>query len=287
MGMTIRGASRAALATMCVAGALFASGCKEAQDIREELGWSQQREAPPPPPVVTLDDRWVPADAAVADVTQAQWSSRWWQWAANFDGKPPYQDRDGSRCAVNQDGPVWFLAGTDGSFDAVRSCTIPADKHLFLPLITWFVAAGDPGETEALSCTQKQQRAANFADHVYTGLVLLDSRPIGQYQRMRAAGGTCFTLTSQHPAVATDGYWLMLKPLPPGQHTLAIAAAYREGPRQTMQNFQYTLEVQDGAVASSADAGAVAQEDGPGAQEPGAGSFDDAADLADGVEAAE
>jgi len=280
MGMKFRAAKRAALATMCVAGALAATGCKEAQDIREELGWSQQREAPPPAPVVTLDDRWVPADGVVADVAQGQWSSRWWQWAANFDGKPPYQDRDGTRCAMHQDGPVWFLAGTDGSFDAVRSCTIPADRHVFVPLITWFVAAGDAGETEALSCTQKQQRAANFADHVYTGLVLLDGRPIGQFQRMRAAGETCFTLTSDHPAVATDGYWLMLKPLPPGQHTLAVAAAYREGPRQSMQNFQYSLAVQDAAQAPAADAAAVAQE-------AGTGSFDDAADLADGVEAAE
>lgn len=280
MGMKFRAASRAALATMCVAGALAATGCKEVQDAREELGWSQQREAPPPAPVVSLDDRWVPADGVVADVAQTQWSSRWWQWAANFDGKPPYEDRDGSRCAMHQDGPVWFLAGTDGSFDAVRTCTIPADRHLFVPLITWFVAAGDPGETQALSCTQKQQRAANFADHVYTGLVLLDGRPIGQFQRMRAAGETCFTLTSSHPAVATDGYWLMLKPLPPGQHTLAVAAAYREGPRQSMQNFQYTLEVQDGAQALAPDAAVVAQE-------AGAGSFDDAADLAETVDTAQ
>ena len=281
MGMTIRAIPRAALAAMCVAGALSATGCKEAQDIREELGWSKQADAPPPAPAVSLEDRWVPADGVIADVAQTQWSSRWWQWAAGFDGKPPYQDRDGSRCAMHQDGPVWFLAGTDGSFDAMRTCSIPADRHVFVPLITWFVAGANPGETvgdegKPLSCTQKQERAANFADHVYTGLVLLDGRPIGQFQRMRAAGETCFTLTSDHPDVATDGYWLMLKPLPPGQHTLAIAAAYREGHRQSMQNFQYTLEIQDGT--QSPGAAAVAEEGG-------AGSFDDAADLAEGVEA--
>jgi len=280
MGMTIRVATRAALATMCVAGALVATGCKEAQDIREELGWSEQREAPAPAPVVTLDDRWLPADVVVADAAQTQWSSRWWQWAASFDGKAPYEDRDGSRCALHQDGPVWFLAGTDGSFDAVRSCAIPADRHLFIPLITWAVAAGEAGETEPLTCTQKQQRAANLADHVYTGLVLLDGRPIGQYQRMRAAGETCFVLKSDDPAVATDGYWLMLKPLPPGQHTLAIAAAYREGPRQSMQNVQYTLEVQGAQGVQAPDAAVVAQEGG-------AGGFDDAADLAETADTAQ
>ncbi|MDR0181591.1 hypothetical protein [Lysobacter arvi] len=274
-----RGAAvRVAVASMCIAGALVATGCKEAQDIREEMGWSQQREAPPPPPPVNLDDRWIPADTAVAETTQAQWASRWWLWAGRFDGKAPYQDRDGARCALHQDGPVWFLAGTDGSFDAVRNCTIPADRHLFVPLIAWSVAGGEPGETQALSCTQKQQRAANLADHVYTGLVLLDGRPIGQYQRMRAAGG-CFAVASGDAAVATDGYWLMLKPLPPGQHTLAIAAAYREGPRQVLQNFQYTLEVQGAGSPDAAEASADAPESD-------AGGFDDAADLADGVDAA-
>lgn len=275
MGMRIRAASRAALATMCAMGALLAAGCKEAQDIREELGWSKQPDAPPPAPVVSLEDRWVPADAAVADASQATWATRWWQWTGRFDGQPPYADRDGSRCAQHQDGPVWFLAGTDGTFDAVRTCAIPADRHVFVPLIAWAVA--DAGSGSAAPCTQKQQRAANFVEHVFTGLVLLDGRPVGQYQRMRVAGGECFTVTTGEAAVATDGYWLMLKPLPPGQHTLAIAAGYREGPRQSLQNFQYTLEVQG---VDAPDADAVAQEDGEG-------GFDDAADLADEVEAVE
>jgi len=278
MGLTIRIATRAALATMCVAGALLASGCKEVQDIREELGWSKQPDAPPPAPVVSLEDRWVPADGLVADVAQGQWSSRWWQWAASFEGKAPYQDRDGSRCAMHQDGPVWFLAGTDGSFDAVRSCTIPADRHLFVPLINWTIGDNQDAGVAPLSCAEKQGRAATFADHVYTGLVLLDGRPIGEFTRMRAASATCFSPRPNGPTVATDGYWLMLKPLPPGQHTLAIAAAYRDGPRQSMQNIQYTLEVQGGAQVP--DPAAVALEGG-------AGSFDDAADLAGDVDVAQ
>jgi len=224
----------------------------------------------------TADAMLLPPDGQVDGETFGALTSRWWQWSEHMP-VAPFLDPDGRLCELGQEGPVWFLAGTDGSFDAMRTCTIPADRHLFVPLITRAVGAGEPGETEALSCTQKQQRAANFVDHVYTGLVLLDGRPIGQYQRMRAAGESCFTLTSNDPAVATDGYWLMLKPLPPGQHTLAIAAAYREGPRQMMQNFQYTLEVQ--GAEQAADAAAVAEEGGAG--------FDDAADLADGVEAAD
>ncbi|HEY0506027.1 MAG TPA: hypothetical protein VGD42_21290 [Lysobacter sp.] len=239
---------RAALAAPCLLGLLLAGGCKEVQDIREELGWARQREAPPPPPVVTLADRWVPADTDVDALRQTQWTARWWQWAARFgaDTGAPYRDPDGRHCALNQEeGAVWFLAGTDGRSDAVRTCTVPAGKHLFVPLINW--VEDDAGR----SCGDKQAAVARLADHVNTGLVLLDGRPIGQLERMRVAAGTCFSMSDQSPGAATDGYWLMLKPLPPGKHQLAIAAAYREETRQSMQNFRYELDVQAEAIADA------------------------------------
>lgn len=254
MGMTHpRHAGRTAIASVCLLALSLASGCKEVQDIREEMGWAKQREAPPPPPVVTLEDRWVPSDGVVGNLNQAQWSARWWQWVGRFgaDTGAPYADRDGRNCALHQeDGPVWFLAGTDGRFDAVRTCTVPADRHLFVPMINWVIQQGRAGE--ALSCDEKQAAAAQLADHVGTGLVLLDGRPIGQMARMRVAAGGCFAMSDGDVPATTDGYWLMLKPLPPGKHQLAITALWREGPRQTMQNFRYELDVQAPTAADAA-----------------------------------
>ncbi|MFC3551740.1 hypothetical protein ACFOLC_12045 [Lysobacter cavernae] len=229
----------------CVLLSSLASGCKEVQDIREELGWAKPAEAKPIPVVASLETHWVPAEAAVADVGQAQWSARWWQWAGRFPGvnELPYRDPDGRRCAQYQEeGPVWFLAGTDGAFDAVRSCRIPANKHLFVPLINWMASRGLQGAP--MSCAEKQAQASRQADHVVSGLVLLDGRPVGELQRMRVASGTCFDGAPGEGAAASDGYWLMLKPLPPGKHQLAIAAAFRDGPRQMLQNFRYELEVE-------------------------------------------
>ncbi|MDI9240240.1 hypothetical protein QLQ15_15120 [Lysobacter sp. LF1] len=250
---------RAALAATCLTGLLLASGCKEAKDISEEMGWSRQREAPPPPPVVTLDDRWVPSDGIVGDLNQAQWTARWWQWVGRFgaDTGVPYADRDGSLCTLHQEGPVWFLAGTDGRFDAVRTCTVPADKHLFVPLINWVMGQG--GDT--VSCDEKRAAAARLADNVGTGLVLLDGRPIGKLERMRVAAGGCFAMSDEVFSATTDGYWLMLKPLPPGKHQLAISAAWRDGPRQMMQNFRYELDVlAEGAQPADDTAAALDQD---------------------------
>ncbi|HJW46850.1 MAG TPA: hypothetical protein VJ484_10235 [Lysobacter sp.] len=251
---------RTALATACFCLALLTAGCGEIKDIGEEMGWIEAPATPSSATFVTpsLDAHWLPADTTVADVSQAQWSARWWQWAARFPNvnELPYRDPDGRRCAqFQEDGPVWFLAGTDGNFDAVRSCTIPAGKHLFVPLINWVVARGL--QEIPISCEEKAAQAAQMADHVTSALVLLDGRPLGELKRMRVASGGCFDSFSGSPPGATDGYWLMLKPLPPGKHQLAIAASYRDGPRQMLQNFRYELEVEGEAGGADATAGAV------------------------------
>ncbi|WP_153018908.1 hypothetical protein [Lysobacter capsici] len=81
----------------------------------------------------------VAVGTAVGGLSPAEWTVRWWRWAHSFDdGARPYQDPDGSRCALGQDedGPVWFLAGTDGRSEVRRRCQIPAGKHLLVPVIT-------------------------------------------------------------------------------------------------------------------------------------------------------
>lgn len=238
-----RGAMTAA--TLCLA--LLVSGCGEIQDIQEELGLVEAPATPPPPAPTTppAESHWLPADTAIDGVSQAQWSVRWWQWAARFPSvnELPYRDPDGRRCAEHQgEGPVWFLAGTDGNFDALRNCRIPAGKHLFVPLITLRVTRGL--QELPLSCEEKQAEAARFAEHVLTGMALLDGRPVGELKRMRVTSDACFDAFSGEPPGASDGYWLMLKPLPPGKHQLAISAAYRDGPKQFLQNFRYELEVE-------------------------------------------
>ena len=75
-----------------------------------------------------------PPDAKMYGKTYSQWADSWWQWV---DGIPksasPLIDPTGADCAEGQSGPVWFLAGSPtGSYE--RSCTIPKNKALFLPV---------------------------------------------------------------------------------------------------------------------------------------------------------
>ena len=244
MGLTLehkrRNPGRLALAAGLLV-SLTVTGCGQIRDIGEEMGWvDPPQQAAPPPAVPSLEKHWVPADAAVAGTPQSKWAQRWWQWAGRFpnNNELPYRDPDGRRCAQFQekDSAVWFLAGTDGNFEAARSCRIPANRHLFVPLINWFASEAD--------CARNTGEAKRFGDHVLTGLVILDGRPIGDFRRMRVASGACFAAFNGRPAGATDGYWLMLSPLPPGQHVLAITAAYHDGGKRMLQNFQYKLDVE-------------------------------------------
>src|ERR1051325_2671947 len=64
-----------------------------------------------------------------------QWSARWWSWAYSIPlSMNPIFDTTGIDCALNQSGPVWFLAGTNG-FSATRNCVVPAGKMIFFPII--------------------------------------------------------------------------------------------------------------------------------------------------------
>ena len=58
-----------------------------------------------------------PIDSEIITVkTYADLGSEWWQWAVQAPATDnPLLDEDGSNCRVGQQGPVWFLAGTQGS----------------------------------------------------------------------------------------------------------------------------------------------------------------------------
>ena len=48
-------------------------------------------------------------------VSDADWTAKWWQWVLSLPVEiNPVKDLTGKNCATNQNGPVWFLAGTVG-----------------------------------------------------------------------------------------------------------------------------------------------------------------------------
>ena len=73
-----------------------------------------------------------PIDSRPYNLTYGEWSAEWWIWALSIpEENNPITDQTGENCDINQQGPVWFLAGTLGG-SVTRECDIPPDKAILL-----------------------------------------------------------------------------------------------------------------------------------------------------------
>lgn len=159
---------------------------------------------------------------------------------------------------MGQEGPVWFLAGTNGRFRPRRECEIPEGKYLLVPVINMVYWQRSPVELRA-PCAELQASAAVNNDRLRSAVALLDDRPVGDVRLLRVRSEGCFRMDPNDPDSplgAADGYWLMIKPLPVGRHTLMVGANYGE-PGQAYgdmnQNFEYVLHVGGRNTLSNAD----------------------------------
>lgn len=154
----------------------------------------------------------------VAGASQLEWSQRWWQWAFSFErARSPVADQTGQFCASRQSGPVWFLAGTYGTHRTERTCHVPAGKVLFFPLINYVTFQGSPRRT----CQALIRDAAELTDDPSALVLEIDGRRMEGLQLHRLAGQDCFSLVPGEPAdAATNGYYVALKPLARGTHSL-------------------------------------------------------------------
>ncbi len=163
----------------------------------------------------------------------------WWAWAGQFpfEGNPITEDGPVD-CTRGQAGKIWFLAGNFGGAageanPAIRSCTIPSGRALFIPLANSLFWAPEDGTTVADVRKRSNDAIAPISELslVVDGVALPDpfayraqSPPQGftlPCGPLLADFGFDCALGPRHPAVA-DGYWVLLPPLHQGVHTIVI-----------------------------------------------------------------
>ncbi|MBB1059541.1 hypothetical protein [Marilutibacter spongiae] len=209
-----------------------------------------------------IDPRVLAPDASVEGTDFGELTEHWWRWAESLP-VAPYQDPDGRLCDLGQAGPVWFLAGTDGSFTARRECTIPADRHLLLPVIN-MLHSNPPRAPKGYvrrRCSELQAAAAVNNDGLNSAVVLIDGEPVRDVARYRVRSHGCFDMDEDREGAngagdagkrpgrlaAADGYWLLIRPLAPGRHTIVVGANYGVDADRSygnmVQNFEYVLDV--------------------------------------------
>jgi hypothetical protein len=191
------------------------------------------------------DEEIVPVNTNAYGNTYGEWSAEWWQWALSIPlAHSPIADTTGADCTQKQSGPVFYLAGTGGPPAVTRKCTVPAGKALFFPILNalWGASVGDCAPTNSgVACNLADLRklAAGSMDSV-TLKAVIDGESVENLRQQRVQSPA---LTITYPADnsagvpagsytpnVSDGYWLLLPPLPAGKHTIYFKGVITGGP---------------------------------------------------------
>jgi hypothetical protein len=75
-----------------------------------------------------------PVNGTYHNLTYADWSAKWWQWAGEISTDNHPLMNSTVDCKFQQEGPVWFLGGAWGKATVERTCTIPFGDLVFFPV---------------------------------------------------------------------------------------------------------------------------------------------------------
>ncbi len=185
----------------------------------------------------------LPPQSCAHGQSYGAWSDAWWAWALSIPADTnPMLDPTGELGAIGQSGSVWFLAGVGFGLGPVveRSLTIPAGKALFFPLVNYvWVNTPQFGDPEWSPEQEAAARAtiAGFIDTASDLTCQVDGRPLkdllayrcmtppGEAEMIALPEGNMWGIPADtYGPMVTDGYYLMLAPLPPGGHTIHFTA---------------------------------------------------------------
>jgi uncharacterized protein YecT (DUF1311 family) len=164
----------------------------------------------------------------IAGEPLSRWIQRYWQWSRSFPkGETPTDDSTGERCTAKQSGPVFFLTGSSKSGTVSRTCVVPKDSYILIPLINVLtqVTPGKLADCEALMRPVKQVNASVTNLYFTLNGIMLQT-PVNY----RGASG-CFELHDVSQDIgglaSGAGYWVVLKPLDVGNHELRLGGTFR------------------------------------------------------------
>ena len=196
----------------------------------------------------------------------ADLGAEWWQWAVQAPlVDSPLLDPDGTKCRVGQEGPVWFLAGTLGSsVPTTRQCEVPGNKAIFFPVINaaYFAFLNDPPETRTAEAVRAAADAACDTSSISNLSVTIDGRPVAKATRFFTSVDKSPLFQAQLPTdnifladtssipdlvlspAAHKGFYIYVKPLTPGLHTIEWTATWDCG----SEDVKYELDVLSGVA---------------------------------------
>jgi hypothetical protein len=184
--------------------------------------------------------------AKIEGKSYAEWSAAWWQWALSLPANDnPFFDEGVSVNGANgQSGKVWFLTGViNESGTAARTLTVPKGTMLFFPVINTEASTlevGTPfyGSNE----TELRETALSFA--LANAFAQIDGVPVQNLDRytflsplfsFSVPDDNVLGVPSGEGFSVSNGVYLMLAPLPVGQHVIHFGG--------TFADFAFSLDI--------------------------------------------
>jgi hypothetical protein len=219
-----------------------------------------------------------PINAKITTVkSYADLGAEWWQWAVQAPAADsPLLDPDGAKCRVGQEGAVWFLATTLGSgVPTTRHCEVPGNKAIFFPVINaaYFAFLNDPPETRTAEAVRSAADASCDTSTISNLSVTIDGRPVARAARYVVSVEQSPLFQAQLPTdniygavavgdpnlelviqdlvlspAAHKGWYIYVKPLTPGNHTIEWTAAWECSWGPMSEDMRYELNVLSGVA---------------------------------------
>ncbi len=181
-------------------------------------------------------------DSRPFGISYGEWTFKFWQWVTMIpNDKNPNTDSTGQNCAINQDGPVWFLAPSFGGIWE-RTCTIPAGKAVLFPVLT--------GECDYLSSpsVKSQDELLRCASEGNEGLMSteIDGLKLNGLEKYRVQSpfhnitipeDNAFGSPPGTSVGVTDGFWVFLEPLSAGNHEIHFKGDVLDNPTTGTQSY--------------------------------------------------
>ena len=165
-------------------------------------------------------------------VSMGDWLAQYWNWTASIARtEHPRYDTTGEKCGIDQNGPIWFLDAPveQGSTARTIPCAIPSDKAIFIPLLTgecdYSEIKTDEGVTK---CSQEGNNGGNIRLNIDAQPLFeikatseddyAKNRVLTDFFNLTLVPDNIWEAPSGTFKARADGYFAILKPLPPGEH---------------------------------------------------------------------
>jgi hypothetical protein len=194
-----------------------------------------------------------PPDSRPYGRTYAEWTVEWWKWFISIPTEDnPINDPSGERCALGQQDSVWFLVGSGGG-RAERECTIPAGKAILMPALNVECSYAEDEslktEDDLRACATSDQDLVTETAATLDGSVLQVHRVQSEVFDLTFPPDNIFAAPEGPTKAVSEGFWVFVKPLPPGQYELHAEGLLVDptvtGPINLVEDTTYHLTVEN------------------------------------------